>query len=104
MAAAHLHVVGRVQGVGFRWFARVAARRLQLAGWVMNLADGSVEIAASGRQDKLDEFRRLLCRGPNGAAVTAVEDLDPVDAGLLEFPFTIRRANAGNSTGIIADP
>jgi acylphosphatase len=103
LPVAHLQIVGRVQGVGFRWFTRVAARRLQLAGWVVNLPDGSVEVAASGRQDKLDEFRRVLLRGPDGADVTALQDLDPIDAELLEFPFAIRRAGAGSSTGTIAD-
>ena len=104
MPAAHLHVIGRVQGVGFRWFTRVAARRLQLAGWVMNLPDGSVEVAASGRQEKLDEFRRVLMRGPDGADVTAVEDLGPIEPESLDFPFAIRRAGTPTSTGTIADP
>lgn len=98
MATAHLRVVGKVQGVGFRWFCRVAARRLQLAGWVANLPDGSVEVAASGRQDKLDEFRRVLLRGPDGADVASVEGLDRVDAESLEFPFAIRRAGTRKST------
>ncbi len=96
-------MVGKVQNVGFRWFTRVAARRLQLAGWVTNLPDGSVEVAASGRQDKLEEFRRVLLRGPDGAEVSAVDDLDPIDSEALEFPFTIRRAGASSSTGTIAD-
>lgn len=69
----------------------------------MNRPDGSVEVAASGRQDKLDEFRRVLLRGPDGADVTALQDLDPIAAELLEFPFAIRRAGAGSSTGTIAD-
>jgi acylphosphatase len=90
MAAVHLRIVGQVQGVGFRWFARVNARRLQLAGWVMNRADGSVEVAASGRDDKVEEFRRVLSRGPEGASVSDVLDLPPVD-GDLEFPFAMRR-------------
>jgi acylphosphatase len=104
LAAAHFQVVGRVQGVGFRWFTRVSARRLQLAGWVLNLPNGSVEVAAAGRQDKLDEFRRVLLRGPDGADVSALLDLDPIDAEALEFPFAIRRAGAGTSSSIIADP
>ncbi len=99
MSTVHLHVVGRVQGVGFRWFTRVAARRLQLAGWVSNLPDGSVEVAASGRQDRLDEFRCILLRGPDGAEVTTIEDLDPIDADALEFPFVIRKTGTGISTG-----
>ncbi len=90
MPAAHLQITGRVQGVGFRWFVRVTARRLQLAGWVMNRKDGSVEIAASGPQEKLEELRRLVRRGPDGAEVGAVYDLDPVDE-TLEFPFVMRK-------------
>ena len=90
MPAAHFEVTGRVQGVGFRWFVRVAARRLQLAGWVMNRRDGSVEIAASGPQEKLDQLRHALARGPDGALVEAVKDLDPVQEE-LEFPFAMRK-------------
>ena len=90
MAAVHLKIVGQVQRVGFRWFARVNGRRLQLAGWVMNLPDGGVEVAASGRDDKVEEFRKLLSKGPDGAVVSDVLDLGPVD-GELEFPFAMRR-------------
>ncbi|MEO8578081.1 MAG: acylphosphatase [Gemmatimonadales bacterium] len=90
MPAAHFEVTGRVQGVGFRWFVRVAARRLQLAGWVMNRRDGSVEIAAEGPQEKLDQLRRQLARGPDGAFVEAVKDLEPLQEG-HEFPFAMRK-------------
>jgi acylphosphatase len=90
MPAIHLSIVGRVQGVGFRWFVRVAARRLGLSGWVRNREDGTVEVAASGPAEKLAEFRRHVSRGPDGAEVTDVLDLDEV-AGELEFPFGMRR-------------
>jgi acylphosphatase len=90
VAGAHFKVVGRVQGVGFRWFTRVVARRLQLAGWVRNLPDGSVEVAASGREDKLDELRGLLRKGPEGAVVSDVVELDPV-GDELDFPFVMRK-------------
>jgi acylphosphatase len=85
----HLRVRGRVQGIGFRWFVRVHARRLGLAGWVANDPDGSVEIAASGDQAKLDELKRAVGRGPDGAVVEAVDELQPVDN--LEYPFTVHR-------------
>jgi acylphosphatase len=90
VAAVHWKVTGVVQGVGFRWYARVAARRFQLAGWVMNRADGSVEIAASGREEKIAEFRSAIERGPDGAVVSQVEELEPFD-GELDFPFSMRR-------------
>jgi acylphosphatase len=92
MATVHLQVVGKVQGVGFRWFTRVAARRLQLSGWVSNRPDGSVEIAAAGRPDKLDEFRRVLMQGPDGAQVETVLDLPPIDGEELTFPFVIDKS------------
>ena len=90
MPAMHILIAGRVQGVGFRWFARVAARRLELSGWVRNRQDGTVEVAASGPQEKLDQFRRQLSRGPDAASVEKLEDLEPV-AGELDFPFAMRR-------------
>lgn len=89
MPGIRLRVRGRVQGVGFRWFVRVHARRLGLAGWVANAPDGSVELAASGDQTKLDELKRVVRRGPDGADVTALDELTPVDG--LDFPFAVRR-------------
>jgi acylphosphatase len=57
-------VEGRVQGVGFRWWARDCARNLQLAGSATNLADGSVEIVVQG--DTAD-CNRLLDRLRDGS-------------------------------------
>ena len=85
-----LHVVirGRVQGVGFRWFVREAARKLGVAGWVRNQRDGSVEVAADGSTETLDAFRRLLAQGPPGATVLSVDELETGN-DILERPFTI---------------
>jgi acylphosphatase len=87
-----LHVVvrGRVQGVGFRWFVREAARQLNLAGWVLNRPDGSVEVAAEGSGDSIHALREALAEGPPGASVRSVDDLAPV-AQTLDHPFTISR-------------
>ena len=65
-------VVGRVQGVGYRWFVLDAARRLELRGWVANEADGSVRCAAEGPRAALDELLRELAAGPLGARVERV--------------------------------
>jgi acylphosphatase len=87
-----LHVVvrGRVQGVGFRWFVNQTARSLDVAGWVRNRPDGGVEVAAEGPGDAIAELRAELSRGPDGARV---ESLDEVDAGAdpLTRPFMIVR-------------
>ena len=88
MPSIHLLLRGRVQGVGFRWFVRVHARRLQLAGWVANNPDGSVEVAASGDQHNLDELARVVRQGPDGAQISSVEELPPLND--LEAPFAVR--------------
>jgi acylphosphatase len=87
-----LHVVvrGRVQGVGFRWFVREAARRLELSGWVTNRDDGGVEVVAQGAEFALEKFRRQLGRGPDGAVVASVEELE-AETGDLPHPFAIVR-------------
>ncbi len=67
-------VRGRVQGVGFRWFVEAEARTLDLAGWVRNNPDGSVEILAVGSREQLRALRARLQQGPRAARVDAVEE------------------------------
>ena len=65
-------VAGRVQGVGYRWFARGEATRLGLVGYAANLPDGRVEVVAQGEPPALDAFEHELARGPAAARVTSV--------------------------------
>ena len=67
-------VRGRVQGVGFRYFAQRAASTLGLAGYVRNLDDGGVEVYAIGAEEKLSEFAGMLRQGPRWAEVRGVEE------------------------------
>jgi acylphosphatase len=90
VSAVRLLVRGRVQGVGFRWFAREQARRSDLAGWVRNAADGSVEITAAGDPDRLARFIEAMRRGPPGARVDDVECLTLSGDAAAERPFAIR--------------
>jgi hypothetical protein len=55
-----------------------------------------VEVAASGPADKLEHFRRELLRGPDGADVTQIHDLDPVEVE-LQFPFVIDKRGANTA-------
>lgn len=90
----HVIVHGRVQGVGFRWFVRTEARRLGLAGWVRNLPDGTVELRASGIAQFLSGLEQAIQRGPEGAAVsqiTQVETPAPDSRADTPYPFIILR-------------
>ena len=89
--AIRLRVSGRVQGVGFRWFVKSTARRLGLAGWVRNLEDGSVELAARGGERALSDLRVAVRRGPDGARVESVAELAAPEPASLPHPFEIER-------------
>ncbi|MBK5096479.1 MAG: acylphosphatase [Gemmatimonadetes bacterium] len=82
-------VSGRVQGVGYRWWAVRKAQRLGLAGSVRNLPDGSVEIRASGPAAAVQEFVAALHRGPPYASVHSVEPIPP--SGPLPAEFRAER-------------
>lgn len=70
----HLFVSGRVQGVGYRYSAVGAARRIGgLTGWVRNLDDGRVEAVAEGPREKLEELIAWCRVGPPSARVEGVE-------------------------------
>jgi acylphosphatase len=73
MPRKHVLVKGRVQGIGFRWFARETAELLGVDGWVRNLADGSVEAEAEASEEALGRFLEALRRGPSGARVEVVQ-------------------------------
>ncbi|HHC09550.1 MAG TPA: acylphosphatase [Actinobacteria bacterium] len=72
MTAVDGLVGGRVQGVGFRWFAKRVADELGVAGWVRNLPDGRVAFHAEGPDDQVAAFVARLRRGPAAATVTEV--------------------------------
>ena len=80
-------VGGRVQGVGYRWWAVGTASQLGLVGWVRNADDDrSVEVVAEGPPASLDAFQAQLGRGPSGALVDTVEaSRGPASGGLSRF-------------------
>ena len=65
-------VSGRVQGVGYRYFAAHVAGQLGVVGTVRNLADGGVEAVAEAEEASLHEFLRALRHGPHAAEVTEI--------------------------------
>ena len=90
MRAARRYVLsGRVQGVGFRYFALDAARRENLRGYVTNRDDGSVEAVAEGDAESLERFERALRRGPSRSRVEQVM-VDEVEPDMASSGFEIR--------------
>jgi acylphosphatase len=72
-AAAEIRVAGRVQGVGYRSYVLRKAEQLGLAGYVMNLKDGSVRVRVEGGREVIAELARELQKGPPLARVDAVD-------------------------------
>ena len=86
MVARRFLISGRVQGVGFRFFAMRAAARHQVSGTVRNLPDGCVEVVAEGEREAMEGFKQELTTGPVFADVTDIEELDlPVTGRYRDF-------------------
>jgi acylphosphatase len=78
-------ISGRVQGVGFRYFTEDIAAREGVNGWVRNLPDGRVEVAADGETDAVERFERAIRHGPRGARVEGVDVFDDVPGSSTGF-------------------
>jgi acylphosphatase len=70
--ARNYRIRGRVQGVGYRYFAQRIALRLGVRGWVRNLPNGNVEVHAEADSAILATFREELERGPSMSDVDEV--------------------------------
>ena len=83
--ACQLTVRGRVQGVFFRDSVRREAQRRGVAGWAVNLPDGTVEVVLEGHTADVRELVCYCYRGPRGAEVTGVEVKERPLEGLSGF-------------------
>ena len=81
----HGYVSGRVQGVYFRQATAAQAERLDLDGWVRNLADGRVEVLFEGEDAAVNELASWLQQGPEAAEVTALELQEQALQGVAGF-------------------
>jgi len=69
----HITVYGRVQGVGYRFFAKKMAERLGIGGFVKNNLDGTVSIEAEGNEISLKEFLNICRSGPDWGHVERIQ-------------------------------
>jgi acylphosphatase len=84
-------VEGFVQGVGYREFARSAALKFRIAGWVRNRSDGTVEAVVKGAPADIEAMLAEMRRGPRSAAVTDLRIFNPDGADEITIgAFVIR--------------
>jgi acylphosphatase len=72
MITRHLHITGRVQGVGFRFYTQRKAQELGITGWVRNRRDGAVEAVIQGSPGAVETMIAWVRNGPPSARVAEV--------------------------------
>ena len=88
MIARRATVAGRVQGVGYRFFAERAAQEFGLRGWVRNLPDGNVESVVEGEEDAISRYLARLREGPRMSRVIEVRVEEADWTGFESFEIT----------------
>ena len=63
MIRKHIVFGGWVQGVGFRYRARTAAREIGCTGWVRNEYDGTVTMEIQGTEQQIEMVIRAIEEG-----------------------------------------
>ena len=80
-----LVIEGRVQGVGYRYSAKMKAESLGIRGSVQNLRDGSVFETAQREKEAIDNLVRSCYKGPPGAIVKNIEKVQGKTEEFSEF-------------------
>ncbi len=83
-------MVGRVQGVGFRWFVLSHAQSLGVRGWVRNTEDGAVEVVGLAGAAAIEQLDAQLTAGPPGARILRVERSDVPHETVEDKSFRIK--------------
>jgi acylphosphatase len=95
MKTVEIFITGRVQKVGFRACVRKIAVDLKIAGTVINLADGRVQVFATGEPMIIDKFVSMIYGCPRAT----IRDIKIVEIPLKTFEdFSIIKATGRIST------
>ena len=80
-----LVIEGRVQGVGYRYSAKIKAESLCIKGSVKNMHDGTVFLTAQGEKESMESFVRWCHKGPPSAKVRKIHKVQGKTKGFTEF-------------------
>ena len=69
----HIVIIGRVQGVGFRYWLYKLATERNISGWVRNKISGEVEALIIGDDTNVNNLIKLCEKGPYSSRVIKVE-------------------------------
>lgn len=72
MERCHIFIKGKVQQVGFRFYARKIGSEAKITGWAKNLPDGRVEIVAEGEDAQIQDFLQKLNEGYLGKNISEI--------------------------------
>ena len=72
MVQYEITISGKVQGVGYRYFAVRKATEMGITGWVKNSVDSSVIIVAQGIEEEIKTFIDYLHIGPTRSRVDQI--------------------------------
>ena len=86
--AVQARIYGKVQGVGYRIWARGEAAGLGLMGWVRNERDGSVTAGLAGADAAVSVMIERLWRGPAGASISRI-DVEEIETWTAPGDFRI---------------
>lgn len=89
MLQLQIVVTGKVQGVGYRYFAQMKAVQFGITGWVKNRSDGAVEMVTTGTKENLDLFIEEVRRGNPFSTVDQIE-IREISTGEKYQSFTIK--------------
>ena len=78
-------ISGKVQNVGFRFYAYKKAQTYNIKGFVKNQPDGSVYIEAEGEILNINSFESWCKQGPDWARVTGFKSFENPLMNFSEF-------------------
>ena len=84
----HIIIMGKVQGVGFRYWLYKEAIQKNIDGWVRNKISGEVEALLIGNSVEVNNIIKLCKKGPPSSEVTQINVKD-YDKGYLNKSFEI---------------